>query len=177
MEFLRLFYEFFITGLLSFGGGLSAIPFLQEMSHRTDWFTPEQLMDMIAIAEATPGPIGVNMATYAGFAAASLPGGIIATLGLIMPSMIIATIAARLLSKFKTSTVVQSAFSGLRPAAVGLMSVAGLSVLRLSLFPAGAVDIKAIVLAAFLFILVNKLKAHPIVFLAGSALVGIIFEF
>ena len=185
MIFLELFYEFFITGLFIFGGGLAAIPFLQQMAERTGWFTIQQLMDMIAVSEATPGPISVNMATYAGYTTAGVLGGIVATIGLIAPSVIITTIVARLLAKFKESELVNSAFYGLRPASLGLISAAGLIVLRLSLLNnelweqtgvfMDLLDVKSLVLAAVLFILIFKLKkAHPIIFLAGSAVVGII---
>jgi len=184
MIYLMLFYEFFITGLFMFGGGLAAIPFLQQMSEKTGWFTIEQLMDMLAISESTPGPISVNMATYAGYMTAGVAGGIIATLGLLTPSVIIASIAARLLIKFKESPLVDSAFYGLRPASLGLIAAAGLAVLRLSLLntelwrQTGAfldlVDIKSVALAVVLFLLIRKFKAHPLVFLAGSAVVGIL---
>jgi len=183
MILLRLFYEFFITGLFMFGGGLAAIPFLQQISEKTGWFTISQLMDMIAVSEATPGPIGVNMATYAGYMTAGVPGGIIATLGLIAPSIIVTLIVVRLLTRFKESSLVKSAFYGLRPASLGLIAAAGLTVLRLSLLrtelweQTGTLtdlfDIRAIALAAVLFFLINRFKAHPVIFLAGSAIVGI----
>ena len=183
MIFLRLFYEFFIIGLFMFGGGLSAIPFLQQMSENTGWFTIQQLMDLIAISEATPGPVSVNMATFAGYLVAGVPGGIVATLALIMPSIIIASIVVRLLRRFRESIYVDSAFYGLRPASLGLIAAAGLTVLQLSLLDLGLfeqtdkildfINIRAIALAILLFILMNKLKIHPIFFFAGSAIIGI----
>ena len=186
MIYLRLFYEFFKTGLFLFGGGLASIPFLQEMADNTGLFTQKELAFMIAIAESTPGPLGVNMATYVGYTTAGIAGGIIATLGLVCPSVIIALIVARLLYKYKDSALVNSAFSGLRPASVALIAVAGLIVLRMSLLREqlwaqtgeffDLVDIRAAILAAVLFPLVYRLKAHPVVFLACSAVVGIIFK-
>jgi len=183
MILLQLFYEFFITGLFMFGGGLAAIPFLQQMSERTGWFTIQQLMDMIAISETTPGPIGVNMATYAGYMVAGVPGGIIATLGLLAPSIIIASVVARLLSRFRESKLVGYTFYGLRPASLGLIAAAGLTVLRLSLLDfdrweqtgllISLFDIRTLLLAAVLFFLTNKFKVHPVFFFAGSAVVGI----
>ena len=89
MIYLRLFFEFFKTGLFAIGGGLATLPFLQDMSARTGWFTTDQLADMIAVSECTPGPIGVNMATYAGFLVRGIPGAVTATLGLICPSVIV----------------------------------------------------------------------------------------
>ncbi|MCL2409032.1 MAG: chromate transporter [Oscillospiraceae bacterium] len=185
MILLRLFYEFFITGLFAFGGGLATIPFLREMATRTGWFTLEQLMDMIAISESTPGPIGINMATFAGFTTAGVLGGVIASLGLIVPSVIIATIVSRLLDRFRENSMVKSAFYGLRAASIGLIAAAGLSVLGMAMLntelfsQTGAFldlfNFKAMILAILLFVATNKLKAHPIIFLAGSAVVGIIF--
>ena len=184
MIYLQLFYEFFKTGLFTIGGALATIPFLQEMSVNTGWFTEAELTDMIAISESTPGPIGINMATYVGYTTAGYLGGLIASLGLIMPALILVSIVARILSKFRENPLVESSFYGLRPASIGLISAAGLSVLMLSLVhielweQTGAItdlfDIRAIILAAVLFILTNKLKAHPTIFIAGSAIVGII---
>ncbi|MCL2227671.1 MAG: chromate transporter [Oscillospiraceae bacterium] len=184
MILLRLFYEFFLTGLFMFGGGLASIPFLKQMSENTGWFTLEELLDMVAISESTPGPISVNIATYAGFMAAGIPGGIVATAGLLLPSLIIASVVARLLSRFRNNTMVSATFYGLRPASLGLIAAAGLIVLRHSLLneelwshtgrPLDLFDVRALLFAAVLFILVNRLKFHPILFLAGSAVVGIL---
>ena len=184
MIYLQLFYEFFITGLFMIGGGLAAIPFLQQMGEKTGWFTTVQLMDMIAVSEATPGPIGVNMATYAGYMTAGVPGGIIATIGLLFPSAVIALIIARLLARFRNNSYVESVLYGLRPASLGLISAAGISVFCLVLFGTDvrfltimnvmAIDYKALVLAAILFIATYIFKkTHPVVFLAASAVIGI----
>ena len=182
-----MFYEFFKTGLFTIGGALAAIPFLQEMSVKTGWFTQSELTDMIAISESTPGPIGINMATYAGFTTAGFPGGVIASLGMITPSLIIVLIIARLLQKFRENKLVEAAFYSLRPASTGLIAAAGFGVLRLSLLritlweQTGSFfdlfDVKAIILAAILFFLTNKFAAHPIVYLAGSAAIGILLNF
>ena len=187
MILLQLFYEFFTTGLFTLGGGLATIPLLQEMADRTGWFTQAQLADMLAISESTPGPIGINMATYVGYATAGIPGGIVATLAIVMPSLIIVLIIARLLSKFKDNAIVESAFYGLRPAAVGLICAAGLNVIRLTLIReelwqhtgeiADLFDIKAIVLAVALFVSMKTIKAHPIIFIAFSAAIGVVFRF
>ena len=89
MVYLRLFFEFFRAGLFAVGGGLATLPFLYEISDKTGWFTHQQLADMVAISESTPGPIGVNMATYVGFTTGGLLGSVVATLGLIAPAAII----------------------------------------------------------------------------------------
>ena len=200
MIYLRLFFEFFKTGLFAIGGGLATLPFLQDMSVRTGWFTTDQLADMIAISECTPGPIGVNMATYAGFLVRGIPGAVTATLGLICPSVIVILIVARILKRFKDNKYVQAAFYGLRPASTGLIAAACLSVAVIALtFPKAAGETglpqirwQAVILAVILWLLMNlgsikALKApawlkkigklHPVVFLAASAVVGIIFHF
>ena len=187
MIYVQLFYEFFKTGLFIIGGALAAIPFLQEMATKTGWFTHAQLADMIAISESTPGPIAINMATYVGYETAGFTGGVVASMGIIMPSLIIVLIVARLLSKFKDNSVVKSAFYGLRPASVGLVSAAGLSVVRMSLLhedlwrETGAIldlfDLKAILLAAALFFIIKRFKTHPIFLIAIGALVGALFKY
>ena len=184
MIYLQLFYEFFITGLLIFGGGLAAIPFLQQMGENTGWFTTTELMDMIAIAEATPGPIGINMATYAGYTAAGIPGGIIASVSLLLPSVTIALIIAHLLVRFKENKFVEFALYGLRPASLGLISAAGITVFCLVVFGVELRDLavadsilfdyRALILASALFLATNIYKAHPVIYLAISAAVGII---
>jgi chromate transporter len=191
MLYLRLFYEFFKTGLFAVGGGMATLPFLYNMSDSTGWFTHGQLADMVAVSESTPGPIGVNMATYVGFETAGVPGAVIATLGLVTPSIIIILLIAKVLKAFRENQYVDSAFYGLRPCSVGLIAAAGVLVLKLALLntdlfaTTGAVldlfNIKAIILAAVLIVCtryVNKLKdLHPIFFIAASAVVGIVFAF
>ena len=151
MMLLRLFWEFFKIGLFAVGGGMATIPFLYDLSDRTGWFTYTQLADMIAISESTPGPIGVNMATYVGYEMSGVLGSISTTLGFVAPSIIIIVIVSIFLQKFRDNRYVESAFYGLRP-----------------------------VLAAFLAIVTNlkqTKKWHPIVFLGFSAVVGIVFHF
>lgn len=194
MLFLRLFFEFFKTGLFAVGGGMATIPFLYEMSDRTGWFTHNDLANMIAVGESTPGPIGVNMATYVGYVSGSgqsgilggIFGAVIATLGLIAPSIIIILIIAKVLTRFKDSPLVNQAFYGLRPASMGLIASAGLTVVVSNLFfmDAGfslaAINIKGWILAVILWLLTNVIKPtkklHPIVFIALSAIAGIIFK-
>lgn len=187
MIYLQLFLEFFKVGLFAIGGGMATFPFLTDLADKTGWYTQQQLIDMVAIAESTPGPIGVNTATYVGFTTAGLPGALIASLGLITPSVIIILIIARVLAKFKDSKLVQDVFYGLRPASTGLIAAAGFSVVLVSLFDLSApglvqmVNWKGIVLAAVLLVLTRKVKQtkdlHPVVFIALSAVVGILFGF
>ena len=184
MILLRLFYEFFKIGLFSVGGGMATIPFLYDLSDRFGWFTASELTDMIAISESTPGPIGINMATYCGFDLAGILGAIIATIGLVLPSLIIIIIIAMLLNKFRNSAV-DSVFYGLRPASVGLIAAAGFEVVKVSLLNLGIevstfleyFNFKAIVLAIVLFFAMKKYKFHPLVYIAVSAVIGIVFNF
>lgn len=185
MLYLSLFFEFFKVGLFSVGGGLATIPFLYDLaSRRPDWYTASDVADMIAISESTPGPIGVNMATYAGYQTAGIFGGAVATLGLIAPAIIIIFIVAKILSAFKDNKYVQSAFYGLRPASVGLILAALYGVVKIALVNVDAVsfggffNIKAIILAVGLFI-VQKIfpKLHPIALIGIAAVVGIVFKF
>ena len=137
MILLRLFYEFFKTGLFAVGGGMATLPFLYDISTRTGWYTHEKLADMIAVSESTPGPIGVNMATYVGFETAGIPGAVIATLGLVTPSIMIILLIARALKAFRENPYVEAGFYGLRPCSVGLIAAAGFLVVRLALLNTG----------------------------------------
>ncbi len=196
MIYVQLFWEFFKTGLFAIGGGMATIPFLYEISDKTGWFTHGDLANMVAVSESTPGPIGVNMATYVGFITGTsqgnvltgVLGAILATLGLITPSIIVILIIAGFLQSFRNSKYVNSAFYGLRPASTGLITAAGITVAMSVIFfedklaaglSAAAVNWKGLVLAAVLWIFINKVKKtkglHPIIFIAVSAVIGIVF--
>ena len=185
MIFIRLFYEFFITGLFSIGGGLATIPFLYNMAEKTGWFTQADVANMLAVSESTPGAIGVNMASYVGYITGGIPGSIIATLALVSPSVIIILFVAHFLKQFQKSTMVESAFYGLRAASTGLIGAAGLEVCKISLLSLnlpGTNDLlqifnwKNIFIAIILFILMEKYKRHPIFFITFSAIIGVIFH-
>ena len=186
MIFLQLFYEFFKTGLFAVGGGLATLPFLEDISQRTGWFTSAQLADMLAISESTPGPIGVNMATYVGFETAGILGTLCATAGLVTPSVILIILISKVLEKFRTNTYVEAAFYGLRPASVAMVASAGIGVAMTTLLNLTASGFavlrwRELVLAAVILVLTNFVpkvkKFHPIVFIALAAAVGIIFKF
>lgn len=188
MIYLLLFINFFKTGLFSIGGGLATLPFLYEMSNRTHWFSTSDIADMIAISESTPGAIGINMSTYAGFKTAGYPGGVLATVALATPSLIIILIISGFLQKFKESRHVQNALYGLRPASIAMITAAGLNVARVALInldafqashnPADLFLWKAILLAIIIFG-GQKLfpKIHPVAFIVFSAVVGVVFRF
>ena len=186
MIYLRLFYEFFKTGLFSVGGGLATLPFLYEMSTKTGWFTTADIADMIAVSESTPGPIGINMSTYAGFTTGGVLGGVVASIGLSVPSVIIILIIAKFLEKFRSNRFVEGAFYGLRPASIAMITAAGLNVARVALVNMDALAAgnygefflwKAILLGIAIFIGQRKLKWSPVIFIAIAAVVGIVFQF
>lgn len=186
MIFLQLFFEFFKTGLFAVGGGLATLPFLEDISQRTGWFTSAQLADMLAISESTPGPIGVNMATYVGFETAGILGSLCATLGLVTPSVIIIVLISKVLEKFRSNTYVEAAFYGLRPASVAMVASAGIGVAMTTLLNLTATGFavlrwREMILAAVILVLTNFVpkvkKFHPIVFIALAAAVGVIFKF
>ncbi len=183
---LQLFYEFFKTGLFAIGGGLATLPFLSDMAERTGWFTQAQLADMLAVSESTPGPVGVNMATYVGFELAGVLGAVVATLGLVTPSIIVIMIIAGFLKAFRTNRFVDAAFYGLRPASTAMVASAGIGVVLLSLLDTSAAGLaifrwKELALAAVILVLTRWVpatkKLHPIVFIAAAAAVGVIFRF
>lgn len=190
MIYLQLFWEYFKAGLFAVGGGMATIPFLYEISDRTGWFTHQDLANMLAVSESTPGPIGVNMATYVGFVTGIKEGGIpnailgavTASIGLVLPSLIVILIVAAMLKRFKESPLVQKTFYGLRPASTGLIAAAGLSVAVANLVDSSypGINWKGCILAVVLWLLTNKVKQtkklHPIVFIGFSALVGIVFS-
>ncbi len=183
MIFIRLFCEFFLTGLFSVGGGLATLPFLYDMAERTGWFTETDVANMLAVSESTPGAIGVNMASYVGFTTAGVSGSIAATLGLVSPSVIIIMMIARFLKRFRENTLVDSAFYGLRAASVGLIAAAGLEVCRLSFLSSDQssrilllFDWRNILIAVLLFMLMEKYQKHPVFYIVLSAIIGIVFQ-
>ena len=189
MIYLQLFLQFFKTGLFAIGGGLATLPFLYEISDKMGWYTHADVADMIAVSESTPGAIGINMSTFAGYLTAGIPGGIVATLSLAAPSLIIIIIISRILKKFSENKYVEYAFYGLRAASIAMIFVAGINVAKITIIHTEALsgpaeniltsffDWKAIILAVILFLVQRKSKLHPVVFIALSAVVGIVFRF
>lgn len=187
MIYFKIYLVFFKIGLFSVGGGLATLPFLQEIVDKYGWITSEELLNMIAISESTPGPIGINTATFAGHNTAGILGGIIATFGLVTPSIIIIIIIAHYFSKFSEEKIVKSAFYGIRPAVAGLIGAAGFQVAKISLFNMEKFNIrkniihifniKRLILLGIILYISNKYKKHPIVYLISGAIIGIIFKF
>ncbi len=188
MIYLRLFYEFFKAGLFAVGGGLATVPFLQDIGVKTGWFSNADLANMIAVSESTPGPMGVNMATYVGFTVGGVPGAVIATLGLICPSIIIIIAVAAILDKFRSNRYVEYVFYGLRPASTGLIAAACWGVVKISLITVESVAHPNVtltvnwamwLLSAVVFALTRwdkTKKLHPVLWIGLSAVVGIVFQ-
>ena len=176
MIYLRLFWEFFKTGLFAIGGGMATVPFLFDIGARTGWFTAGELANMIAISESTPGPIGVNMATYVGFRTAGILGGIIATIGLAMPALIITVLIAKILISLKDNPVIDTVFRYLRPAVIGLILFALWQLVPLTFLGAekNILILPVIAFAVLLFCLMKFKKVHPIVWIGVGAVFGII---
>ncbi len=203
MTYLRLFWEFFKAGLFAIGGGMATLPFLQDIGAETGWYTYSELMNMLAVSESTPGPIGINMATYVGFTVAGVPGAIVSTVGEITPSIIVILLVAAMLKKFRDNRLVDQAFYGLRPASTGLIGAACITVIfevltSIRVVPTGLPSAlgalntltldsgpifhwQGLLLAAALLALTNWVKPtkklHPIVFIAASAVIGVVFRF
>ena len=181
-------WEYFKTGLFAVGGGLATIPFLREISARhPDWYSIRDLTTMIAVSESTPGPMGVNMATYVGNHLYGVLGGIACTISLVTPSVIIIFIIAKMLEKFKDSKIVKAVFSGLRPAVVGFILAAVVDIFLTSLFNIPLFEQNhailslfnwiAIVLFAVLLAVYKKFpKLHPILIILIGAAAGIILK-
>lgn len=178
--YVRLFYEFFKTGLFAIGGGLATLPFLHEISEKTGWFTTQDISNMIAVSESTPGPIGINMSTFVGFHTGGVLGGIIATMALIIPSIIIIEFISTILTKFKESKAIQYIFYGIRPASTALIAVAGVAVFRTAMLTDAndiGINFIAVIACAILFFAIRKFKLHPLVYIAAAAVSGIFLEY
>ncbi len=188
MIFLQLFWEFFKTGLFAVGGGLATLPFLYEMGARTGWFTAQQVADMLAVSESTPGPIGINMAVYTGYTSAGVPGSVAALVGIVTPSIIVIILIAAALRAFRDNKYVKGAFYGIRPVSTGLIAAAGITVALGVLFRLDAweglgkfwtvLDWKAWVLAAVIFAVSKAFKKlHPAFLILIGAVAGAVFRF
>lgn len=182
-NFLLLIFEFFKTGLFAIGGGLATIPFLQDMAVKYHWFSTEMLTTMIAISESTPGPMGINMATYVGYHMFGLPGAIATSLAIVTPSIIVICIIANMLKKFKENQTVQDIFYGLRPAVVALIAVACIDIFLITLFNVDFTSIgqlfnwKSWILLLVLVVVNHFKKLNPILIILFCATIGAVFAF
>lgn len=184
MIYLTLALEFMKIGLFSLGGGLATVPFLSELGSNYGWFTQKELVDMIAVSESTPGPIGINMATYIGFKIAGIPGALVATLSEVLPAIVIITIIATVLSHFKDNPFINKLLKGIRPCTLALMLAAFLNIFSNSVLPINqitnfpvflqGIDIKLILLFIGMYLFKTNTKYHPLVYIVLSAVFGII---
>ncbi len=180
MILLKLFWSFFQIGMFSIGGGMAAMPLIQnQVVDLHHWLTLTEFTDLITIAEMTPGPIAINSATFVGIRIAGFPGAVVATIGCIIPSCIIVSLLAWVYFKYKGLTVIQGVLSGLRPAVVALIASAGLSIFTLAVWgengfpinPKSMNYISLLLFAAAVFTL-RKWKPNPIFVMLGSGVVG-----
>lgn len=171
MIYLLLFYEFFKIGLFAIGGGLVTVPFLFDLADRYSWFTAKELADMIAVSESTPGPLGVNMATFAGYHAAGIGGGIIATLGLVTPSVIVIILIAKLMARYSCNVRVQHLLEGIRPAVIALILFAGVQIAKLAV-----TDVKSLIFLGVIWGMIHFWKRSPIFYLLLSAAAGLVLK-
>ena len=183
MIYLQLAFEFFKIGLFSVGGGMATLPFLMDLTTKYDWYTASELANMVAISESTPGPVGINMATYAGYQAAGVAGSLAATLSLVAPALIIMIIIAKFLENFSENKTVKAAFYGIRPAVAALIGYAVWELLKIALITVenGSIEINylnvVICLGTLCLLQIKKLgKLHPLVWIVAGAIIGIVFK-
>ena len=168
---LKLFLEFFHIGLFSFGGGYATLPFLYHIADVQKWYTTKQLSDMIAVSSITPGPIGINVATFAGFSTAGIKGALIATIAVILPSLIIIIIISKLLEQFRHNKYVRSVIYTLKPAGCGLLAAVGVDMFI------NNINLLGIMLLIGLFIASITEKRDPLFYIGVSALAGLVAGF
>lgn len=181
MIYLELFWTFFLIGAFTFGGGYAMLPLIQEQVTAKGWIEAESLINFVAVSESTPGPFAVNMATYVGSEMGGVFGAVCATLGVVLPSFIIILIVAKCYDKFRNSRIVKGCMTGLKPAVVGLIGGAVLSVAMTVFFPAGitlsvfaepSTYISAVIFVVMLILAFRKV--HPIILICLSAVIGIV---
>ena len=165
----QLFLQFFHVGVFSFGGGYATLPFLYDIADKFHWYSAKQLTDMLAISSITPGPVGVNVATFAGFTTAGILGSLVATSAIILPSYIIVTIVFKVIDKFRTNRNIKGAIRGLKPAGCALLSAVGIKLL----FTSTLHLLGTLILLGFLILSIKK-KQDPLFYLGISALLGLI---
>lgn len=184
MIYVILFLEFFKVGLFTIGGGLASIPFFYDLAKKYTWITNDMIVDMIAISQSTPGPVGINMATYVGFKSGQIFGAIISTFAIVLPSFIIIIIISKFLNKFKESKLIKTVFETIRPVVTGLILVSWFEIVKTSIIKVSNnnlfdinVNPKALILFFVILFLTKKFDKHPIVFIGFGAVCGMIFMF
>lgn len=178
MVYWYLFIEFVKIGLFAVGGGMATIPFLLDLADNYNWYSVSEFTDMVAVSQSTPGPVGINMATYAGFNTGGILGALTATFGLVLPALIIIMFIAKFMENFSSHPLVKSVFTGIRPVVAALVLWAVWELCSLSLFVNGTLDFMACILCIGFVFLMGRKKLrdiHPLVWIFLGAIVGIIF--
>lgn len=176
MTLVLLFYEFLKIGMFAVGGGYATIPFLFHLTEIYNWYTPNQLTDMIAVSNITPGPIGINMATYTGFTTAGLLGGITTTIAIITAPFILTLAVIYFINKFRETKIIKVIFDGLRPTSCALLSFVMIELISQNLFPNHKFNIKAFILTIILFLIYKYVKNRPSLIILIGAILGIVFS-
>ena len=171
MIYLLLFWEFFQIGLFAVGGGLVTVPFLFDLSEEYGWFSAQELTDMIAVAQSTPGPIGINMATFAGFKTAGILGSLVATLSEVLPSMVVVYFIAKIMAEWRENVYVNKVLAGIRPAVMALILFAGWDIAKVTI-----TDYKTASILFILLIAMRLYKTSAIFYIIISAIIGIVFK-
>ena len=169
MILIHLFVEFFKIGMFSFCGGYATIPFLYHISQVYNWYSIDELTQMVAVASITPGPVGINVATYAGLKSAGLLGSALATVAEMLPSLFLVIIVSKLLKKFSDNFYVKSIIETLKPISCALLTSVAIGLLKPEIK-----DLKAMILLAFLLLISWKSKKDPLFYIALAALIGVI---
>ena len=168
---LELFAAFFKIGLFSFGGGYAMLPFIQEQAiHVHGWLTPADFLDMLGIAQITPGPISINTATFVGYETAGILGGLAATFAVVLPSFVIVLTISYFFDKFKESKVLANIFKGLRPIVLGLVASAAVDI-GTEVF----VDYKAVAISLIIFTLITFKRVNTIALIVLAGVMGVLF--
>ena len=178
LDLLFLFLMFFKIGLFTFGGGMAMLPLIQQDLVGQGLMTAAQSVDMIAISEMTPGPFAINSATFVGMQLYGVPGAIAATLGVVLPSVILCLLAARMLKKFQSNPVLRSVLSGIRPAVLALILFSLISIGKSALFPAGfpqSFDWPVLLIALLVFVPLQTGKINPFFLIVAAGAAGAIF--
>jgi len=171
MIYVLLAWEFFQIGLFAIGGGLVTVPFLFDLAEKYSWFTTSELADMIAVSQSTPGPVGINMATYAGYKTAGISGAVIATFSEVLPSMIIIYFIADIMKKWHENKYVNLILNGIRPAVMALILFAGWDIAKESIN-----DYKSAIFLVCLITAMRLTKKGTFIYIAISAIFGIILK-
>ena len=171
MIYLLLFWEFFQIGLFAVGGGLVTVPFLYDLSEQYGWFTAQELTDMIAVSQSTPGPVGINMATFAGYKTAGILGALVATLSEVLPSMVVIYFIAKIMAEWRENVYVNKVLAGIRPAVMALILFAGWDIAKVTI-----TDYKTAAILFILLIAMRLYKTSAIFYIIISAIIGIVFK-